>query len=381
MNTDSHSPLPPLLVDLRVAEWGQGMAVAYAAKMFADLGARVVRLDDGALPQPHRAAGTAVLAYLDGRKETVPVDLSTPAGRQEFHAVLATADLLLEDHTPADNAALGTDYASLAARHPRLIVTSITPFGQTGPYRNYRGGDLVAAFMSGLAHLTPRDISPSETGEPQPPLKMPGSLVSVYAGVSAAGASLAALRGRQQTGRGQQVDIAMVETLIPTIRRELVLHRYEKQVATRFMRVWRLAPWGVKRCKDGHVFLQVVEEHHWRGLVEMMGNPEWARDPRYLENMYRYEHRHEIEANMQPWLLTVTRAEVAWEAQRRSVPFAPVNTLVDMTGIPQLHYRRFFQPFARPGSRPCLLPGAPYRFIGYQNAAAAAERSLEGRRG
>jgi crotonobetainyl-CoA:carnitine CoA-transferase CaiB-like acyl-CoA transferase len=126
------------------------------------------------------------------------------------------------------------------------------------------------------------------------------------------------------------------------------------------MRVWRLAPYGVKPCKDGFVFLQVVERYHWEGLVEMMGSPEWARDPRYLEPEYRFEHRRDIEARIAPWLLEQSRQAFAIEAQRRGVPFAPINELADLARIPQLHHRCFFRRVNGHESA-AVVPGMPFR--------------------
>ena len=216
--------------------------------------------------------------------------------------------------------------------------------------------------MSGLAYLTPRDI-PADQQTARPPLKMPGSLVSIYAGASAAAAALTALYGRENGHHGRLVDVSILESLIPTLRREIALFQYEGRVASRFMRVWRLAPWGVKRCYDGHVFLQVVERHHWEGLVDMMGAPQWADDPRYLDPDFRFEHRVDIEARMAPWLLTQAKAEFAWEAQRRGLPFAPVNVLADLPRIPQLYFRRFFRTVNAHDGRPCMVPGTPCVFV------------------
>lgn len=126
------------------------------------------------------------------------------------------------------------------------------------------------------------------------------------------------------------------------------------------MRVWKLAPWGIKKCRDGYVFLQIVEEHHWLGFVDMMGNPQWALDKQYLDNDYRYDHRVDIEERIAPWLLAHPKAEIAWEAQKRSVPFAAVNDLRDLAHMPQLLSRHFFQPMSGGEISPRLFPSEPY---------------------
>lgn len=355
------------LDDVSVIQWGASIACGYAAKMLADLGARVVMVND--LPSVSRNSESVSFLdeYLDRAKEPYVLNLDDAEGHAAFFQLLETADILIEDHSPAQLQSLDLTYSRLSEINPKLVVVSVTPYGQTGPYKDFRAGDLEIAFLSSLAHLTPRDISSTGTDD-QTPLKMPGSLVSIYAGVSTAGAALAALRGRQIGDRGAHVDVSMLETLIPTLRRELALHQYEGITASRFMRVWKLAPWGVKECKDGHVFLQVVEKHHWQGLVDMMGNPEWALDSCYLDPDYRYEHRTDIEARLAPWLKTQLKKSFAWEAQRRSVPFAPVNTVADIMNIPQLHHRRFFTTSNAANGYPYIALSDPFKVSHHMSA-------------
>jgi crotonobetainyl-CoA:carnitine CoA-transferase CaiB-like acyl-CoA transferase len=358
------------LAGIHVVEWSSGVAAGYATRLLADFGARVtrVRAHDDELA---RCATPEVEAFFDHAKQPLNLDPSSVDGRTQLLDLLSAAHLLVDDRPPRERERLGLDRAALARSHPRLLQISVTPFGQEGPYRDFRATDLELAYLSGLAFLTPRDIAPHDK-DATPPLKMPGSLVSIYAGASAAAAALTALYGSEYGCSARRVDVSMLESLIPTLRREIALFQYEGRVASRFMRVWRLAPWGVKRCADGFVFLQVVERHHWQGLVDMMGTPEWARDERYLDPDYRFEHRADIEQRMAPWLLQQTKASFAWESQRRSLPFAPVNEPRDIVRIPQLHVRQFFRPVAASDGRPSLVPGMPYRITGVDATSNAA---------
>lgn len=350
------------LAGVRVLEWGRGLATGYAARLLADFGATVKRIATPGAIDPHRDAFVDVTAFFDSAKTCTTLDPASPHGRAALLAHVFEADLLIDDHSPQERSRLQLDQNILARANPRLLQVSVTPFGLSGPYCDFRAGDLEIAYLSGLAHLTPRDIAAGDEVS-CPPLKMPGSLVSIYAGASAAAAALTALYGRENGHQGRLIDVSMLESLIPTLRREIALFQYEGRVASRFMRVWRLAPWGVKRCQDGYVFLQVVERHHWEGLVEIMGAPEWAHDSQYLDPDFRFEHRVDIEARMIPWLLTQTKAQFAWEAQRRGLPFAPVNELADLRRIPQLHYRRFFRTANAANGRPCVMPGSPIVFL------------------
>ncbi len=351
----------PSLAHVRVLEWGSGLAVGYCGKLLADFGAPVTRLRERGRENPHRDGKRPTSALLDSGKRVLAVDWTSESSREEALAAIRLADIVIDERTEDERAAAGFGTPWLREINPRAVRVHITPFGQTGPYARFRGGDLEVSFLSGLAHLTPRDIARPQDGELPPPLKMPGSLPSFYAGASAAGAALTGLFESNRSGEGGDVDVSMLEALIPTLRREIALQHYNGETATRFMRVWRLAPYGVKPCEDGFVFLQVVEKYHWEGLVEMMGRPEWARDPRYLDPEYRFNHRHDIEARMAPWLLTQSKAQFAIEAQGRGVPFAPINEVGDLLRIPQLHARGFFRGVEVEG-RAALVPGSPFRF-------------------
>ncbi|TCT09625.1 CaiB/BaiF CoA-transferase family protein [Paralcaligenes ureilyticus] len=377
MDREQHSQTEVTsLANLTVLQWGESVACGFAAKLLTDFGARVILVKD-TIPSPHQHIPDPLFHdYLDHDKQVIDLDSSSPSGRNELSTLIKDADILLEDHAPGSLSTMNLTYDAIASVNPAIIMASVTPFGQNGPYSNFHASDLEISYLSGLAHLTPRDITPGNAE--QPPLKMPASLVSIYAGISAAGAALAALHNRRASGAGTHVDISTLESLLPTLRRELALSQYEDITASRFMRVWKLAPWGVKPCKDGYVFLQVVEEHHWKGLVDMMGSPEWATDPRYLNPDYRFQERAEIEHLLTPWLMQQTRRTLAWEAQRRAVPFAPVNNVADILQIPQLHHREFFVTGSRSDQRPYISLSHPFKFsVCAAPPAAQAARPLE----
>lgn len=349
-----------LLDQVSVVEWGRGLAVAYASKLLADLGASVVRIPTDA-PDPRRDQAE-VRAWVDDGKRDGAAS-GARLSMDDLADCITQADVLITDYGEremSDRLPSGKP----TRVNPQLVCVCVSPFGLTGPYRQYRGGDLELAFLSGLAYLTPRDIARPEAAPLPPPLKMPSSLVSIYAGASTAAAALCGLLARERGLRaGGVADVSVLETLVPVLRREIALAEMEGRVASRFMRVWRLAPYGVKPCRDGHVFLQVVERYHWEGLVDMMGAPDWARDSRYLDSDFRYDHREDVEARLAPWLLAQSKADFAWEAQRRGLPFAAINAPADVVGIPQLHERRFFRGVTEPDGRPRVVPGVPFLVI------------------
>lgn len=368
-----------LLRGVRVVEWSRTNAASYAGRVLAGLGARVVRVVPDGAATPGSPIEAAVRAFFHAGKDEAAVD---PLARgEDWQRLLAGADILIEDVSGESSSPESKCIEAAQGEKPSLVCVSITPFGLSGPYAGFRAGDLELAFMCGLAALTPRDIAKPAQGPLPPPLKMPASLISIYAGSSAAAAALTGLYAQRHDAGGAgggRMDVSMLESLVPTLRRELALQDWAGERANRFMRVWRLAPYGVKPCKDGFVFLQVVEKYHWTALVDMMGRPEWSLDLRYEDADYRFEHRRKLELEMAPWLLEQTKHAFALEAQKRGIPFAPVNEPRDLLRIPQLVDRQFFT--AAGGDYPLVLPTAPFQIRSCERAATqlAPVRSAAG---
>ena len=317
------------LQKLRVIEVGDSAAIAAAGRILRQLGASVTVCADRRLP-----ATTG--EYLDEQKERAPF-----AAQDATDENLRPYDVILDCVQPdADNHALRDTLDRLHERH-EAVVTSVTPFGLTGPYAGRPANDHTIAAMSGLAHLTPRDVALRGDGLDQPPLPMPGNLVSNYAGVAAVVATLAGVYAQQRRARGQRADVSILETLLPTTRREIAYYAFDGSIASRFMRVWRLAPWGVKKCADGYFFVQVVEKHHWESLVEMMGSPAWALDPELNDSVVRYGRRAEVDAGVEAWIATQHTATLESEARERKLPFAPVLSPEDLGTLEQVRFRGF----------------------------------------
>jgi crotonobetainyl-CoA:carnitine CoA-transferase CaiB-like acyl-CoA transferase len=202
--------------------------------------------------------------------------------------------------------------------------------------------DFTLSAECGMSYLSPRGIDAyGDDPEEVLPMAAPRNVVSRYAAIAAAMALLGAYRLRTVTKRGESVEIAILDTLIPMLRRELSMFALDNEIHSRSHRSWQLAPYGIKPNKDGYVFLQVVEDDHWHQLVDWMGSPEWALDPNLADRKYRYEHRREIDANMAEWLSTVSKSDFHIEAQSRGLPFAPVNDPAEVLESPQSAYRSF----------------------------------------
>ncbi len=351
------------LAGLRVLELGEWVAAPYCAKLLGDLGADVVKVEDPNAGDPSRRRGSgpgeapdaersALFLYLNTSKRSVRIGLDTPEGRRSFAALAGWADVLIEDRAPGELEALGLGFGVLSQRNPGLVLTSLTPFGQTGPNRLHRSHHLnlyhSAGHASPFAAVKAADRAPSRAG---------GFLGEYDAGLTAALGTLAALLGRARHGRGQHIDVSKQEAMMCLER--VTIGRFANEPDPFGT---RRGPGGLSTAKDGWVMLTALEPHQWEGLVRLMGNPEWARADWCKTPQGRAEHLDEIEAHKNAWASTRTRAEIYHAAQAEGTPAAPVHDVAEVLAWEQLRARGFFREIEHPRAGSLSLPTAPYRF-------------------
>lgn len=363
------SPRVDALAGVRVLEHAQMVSGPHCAKMLADLGAEVVKIEPPGQGDQARAAGpfpdgaphterSGLFLYLNANKRSVTLDPTTAAGQRLFVDLVDWCDILVEGPPGRRLGDLGLGYETLAARRPELVMVSITPFGDSGPYRRYTSSELVTFHASGLGYVTPRGA----TDPAQPPLKAGGRLAEFFAGLNGAVAVMAALLARRRTGRGQHVDVSKQECLLPMLRRDIAAYACDGEVASRLMRSWKIAPNDIVPCKDGYVFIAAVEEAQWQRLVDLMGKPAWAADPRFRDRLGRAEHWESLKPLVETWTLERSKMEICRTAQASRIPISPVSTAADVLTSPHLAAREFFVEVEHPDAGRWPYPGAPYRF-------------------
>lgn len=288
-------------------------------RLLADLGAEVIRLEppEGAVSRtlpPFTDDGQTSLyfALRNAGKRGGVVDLGSEAGRQTLHELLAGADIFVESSLPGTLAGLGLDAPALLEQHPGLIVTSITDFGQDGPYAGYVGSDMVGVAMGGMLHRA--GISD------KPPVMIPGSLAYDTAGLAGALGSLVAFYKRLQTGRGQHVDVSTMEAVAGLSDWSLANFSLNPNLSHRAgAGIWTLYP-----CADGFVRMIVLVPKHWRALKQWIGNPEELRDPKYDQFIGRLMAMDKIVPVLERFFIGKNKIDVAVEAQRRGIPATPL---------------------------------------------------------
>ncbi|HZQ37746.1 MAG TPA: CoA transferase [Dehalococcoidia bacterium] len=354
------------LPGLRVVEAGSGVSAAYAGKLLCDLGAEVLKVEPpggdetrarGPFPRGREGdpKASGLFIYLNWGKQLLSLDLATDTGRAALFEQLAGADLFIHNFGVAEIERLGLGYEALAARFPQLIVTSITPFGLSGPHARWQGTNLTVVSAGGWASITPGN-SPLTN---EPPLAAFGQQAEFQAAVHAAVASLGALHARRRDGRGQLVEVSGQECIAAALELALVTYTYTGRIASR-LGIRTSAPMGIMRCNDGLIFVMTTDPHQWDALVRVMGNPEWASWEIFSDRFKRGEHHDALTPLIEEWLSERTVQEVFDLAAQARLPFAPVSTIADIVHSPHLKERGYFVALRDPLAGELTVPGAPY---------------------
>jgi len=268
-----------LLDDVKVIEYGNLISAPFCGKLLADLGADVIKIeepkqgDTARRKQPflNDTPGndcSGLFLYLNTNKRGITLNINEKAGQEIFKKLTKNADILIEDTKPGTLDKLGIGYSTLSSINPALIMSSVTPFGQTGPYKEHKGSDLIAWHMGGAGFVTPRNIGTTE----QEPLRIL-HMADFLSGIALAVATICALRVQRRTGVGQQVDVSGLEAQAALFTAWTTAYwPYEHYSPSRVSKATTI-PYHFIKCKDGYVFVACPEEHQWRRFVDMMGNP------------------------------------------------------------------------------------------------------------
>jgi CoA:oxalate CoA-transferase len=359
---------PGALQGIRVVEWGNLVSGPYCGKLLAELGAEVIKVeppasgDDsrylgpfpGDTPHPERSG---LFLFVNLNKRGVTLAPQTSAGRRLLGLLLESADIFLENQPLALVQEVGLDYETLKRQHPRLIVTSVSPYGRSGPYQGYRGYDLTANAMSGLSFGTGHSH--------REPLTTPLHQASYLAGVGAAFSSIVALLGRDLTGQGQLVDVSEAQ-VIGTLLTGYHLPTY----IYRGVAGWRsgnrmrlgLFPNCVLPCKDGYVCIDAPQLEQYQRFLALLGEQDWMQDPRYRDRRAMSDqYPEEAESLIAPWFMQRTKEEILQLCLEHRIPCVPVKTFDEVLDDPQLTARDYFQEFPHQEAGSYRYPGPPYR--------------------
>ena len=325
------------LEGLRVLDATQVMAGPFCTMLLGDLGADVIKVEPPEGDPTRRwtgSLGTEAPSYwaINRNKRGIVLNLKDPRGREIFRQLARQADILVENYRPGVMASLGLGYEQLRELHPGLVYASISGFGQTGPYAQRGGFDLVAQGMSGIM---------SVTGEPGgPPVKCGVPLTDLAAGLLALQAILAAYVHRLRTGQGQHVETSLLEAGIALSIWESAQYFSGGGIPEPMGSAHRMtAPYQAVRCSDGYIIVGAANQRSWERLARAIGRPELVQRPEYATDASRVQHRRRLAEEMEE--VTCSRPRSYWleVLQRAGVPCGPILNYAEVFEDPHVRAR------------------------------------------
>lgn len=342
------------LDDIRVLDLSHDVAGPYCARLMADFGADVIKVEPpdgepGRSPTPlFDDESSAFFAWLNLNKRGITLNLETTAGQAMLRALARQADVVIESFRPGYLDARRVGFDLLEAAKPGIILTSITPFGQNGPWRDRPGNDLTAYAHSGWAWIN--GIAGRE------PLKGSGHQASFVAAVDAFLATLAALIYRDRHGVGQHVDVSVLEALTEMFGPRFLGVQHAGGADT--MREGGTFFDGPVECRDGHFSLTLSRAYFWRDAMTELGLPELATDDLFWS---RRGHRDDLAAKVQPKIAQRGKYELFEKLSTLRVVSGMVLTTEELLANPHVEARGFFFEQEVPGHGSVKLPGAPFK--------------------
>jgi CoA:oxalate CoA-transferase len=359
------SAAPDLALDgLRVIEYAEGIAGPYAAKLLADMGAEVIKVEapgmgdasrrQGPFPghQPHPER-SGLFLYLNINKLGITLNLDHSSGQELFRTLVSQADILIEDKPPGWLPERDLAYSSLCAEHPGLVMTSVTRFGQAGPEAHYRAYPLTTYHAGGEGYTLPGRLS-LDLFPDREPVQAGGALGEYESGLCAAVATLGAVL----SGMGQHLDISQQEALM-NINRPVLAHYLASGEVISRQRGYTFG--GAIPCRDGYIMLRPMEDRHWQGLARAMDRPELAEDERFRTRDARIEHGQTLNRIILDWSMQHSKQTIYRRVADEGCPVAYFATAEDIARAPQLAARGFLVECHHPEAGAVVMPSASYR--------------------
>jgi len=358
------------LSDVKVLDLTRFIAGPYCTKLLADNGADVVKVEKPGEGDPTRRVGpflgddphpdkSGLFLHLNTSKRGVTLNLKSETGKKIFRELVRRADILVENFSPRVMPGLGLEYEKLESINPRLVMTSISNFGQSGPYRDFKASELILYGMGGAMN---------ETGTlDRYPLKKGGTVIQHQAGTIAAVATMLALFASQAQRAGQHVDVSIFESQMGTIDRRmshLLTYQYNRETSYRPDPEQEPAgfPVGVYPCKDGffHIAGGFV---FWPRICQMIGRPDLLDDPGFCtpEGQREPENLERFSIIWYPWIAEHTKLEIIEAGQAAGVLCGPINTSEDLVNDPHWRAREFWAEIDHPITGGLTYPGAPFK--------------------
>lgn len=367
MTKSSSGPFSGILV----IDLTRVLAGPYCALLMAELGARVIKVEPPRAGDDSRHIGPFVKTKSGGTKsgyfmsinrgkESIALDLKADGDRKIFEALLARADVVIENYRGGTMEKLGYGWETLKAKYPRLIYAAVSGFGHTGPYSKRPAYDMVAQAMGGIMSLT---------GHPgSPPTRVGSSMGDLTAGLFTTIGIASALYDRTKTGRGMKVDVAMLDSQVAILENAIARHVATGEVPGPLgSRHPSIAPFAAFKTLDGHIVIAAGNDTLFARMAEVLERPEWAQDKRYASNPARMQHWQALHAEMEGALEARTSKEWLTLLEQAGIPSGPLNNVADVMADPQVNARNMIVTAMDPEIGPWRMQGNPIKLSAYDD--------------
>jgi crotonobetainyl-CoA:carnitine CoA-transferase CaiB-like acyl-CoA transferase len=336
------------LEGLRVVELGEMVAAPYCARLFADYGAGVIKIERPGAGDVTRHWGpfpndepdiekSGLFFFLNTSKRGVTLDVGTKRGREILLGLLRQADVFIENQRPQQMRQWGLDYASIAKANPELVMISLTPYGQTGPYSDWNGYDLNAYHLSGTGHRY--------CGRPgEAPLEHGTFSAEFFGAIAGAAWGLAATYGRELAGGGQQIDVSCAEAIAALFVGAQNIGGYAQDGVFNSRTGVGMplgAPATILPCKDGYVWMLALEPAQWNGLASVMGNPDWMQLEMFQDMFVRAQNAEAMYPLITQWTMEHEKLEIMERCQAAGCPVTAVFSMREAAEHPHLRERGY----------------------------------------
>jgi len=356
---------------LLVVDLPRVLAGPYSAMMLADMGARVIKIEPPVKGDDSRHYGPWLTAKsgkvksgyfisVNRGKESIALDLKSAADRKVFEALLSKADVLIENYRGGTMEKLGYGYDALKDTYPKLIYAAVSGFGHTGPYAKRPAYDMIAQAMGGVMSLT---------GHPDgPPTRVGTSTGDITAALFATIGVVAALYDREKKGRGQKVDVAMLDSQVAVLENAISRYVATGEVPGKLgSRHPSIAPFAAFATKDGHIAIAAGNDDIWARVAKVLGREELIADERFRTNPSRVAHVDDMAAEMEISLSAKTSKEWLALLEAAGVPCGPLNNIADVMADPQVLARNMIVESLDPDMGPIRMQGNPIKLSAHED--------------
>ncbi len=360
MNDFSETDLP--LKGYLILDLSRILAGPYCTMILGDQGAEVIKVerpgtgdDTRTWGPPFSGGESAYYLCCNRNKKSVVIDLKKPAGLELVRELAGSSDVLVENFTPGLTKRMGLDYESLRKINPRLVYASITAYGQNGPYRDRPGYDMVLSAVGGLMYITgEKDGNPCKVGV---------AITDVLTGVYASGAITSALLWRERSGRGQYLDISLLDVQVAGLANIASNYLVAGKEATRWGTAHEsIIPYQVFKTKDWPIAIAVANQKLWVNFCKAVGREEWLTDARFESNPKRVENRDILLPLVHELLAQKTCDEWMDILVEAAIPCGPVNNMQHLFADPQLQHRNMIAEVPHPTIGTLRLAGIPIKY-------------------